>query len=289
MPSNVSLRSLLNQNKLVVAPGAFNALSARLVEHCGFEAVCITGYGVAATAFGLPDLGLITLTETVESVQRIVDAVTIPVLADADTGYGDAGNVTRTVRKLETAGVSGLFIEDRAVPRTLTSQGEPLVSIEEMTIKIQAAIQARQSSELVLIARTDGRVFGELSEAIERAHAYVESGADAIFVEHPESVEELREIRRQIKAPLLLNVCEGYKTPFLSIQEVEELGYDLVIYPLSALLHSTARMMELLKTLRSTGTTMSLTSEMTEDELNELIHWDRSMAVYEPYYRDKRW
>jgi 2-methylisocitrate lyase-like PEP mutase family enzyme len=225
------LRSLLHGKKLLLAPGAFDGLSARLIERAAFPIVYATGGGIARS-MALPDLGLLSFTEVLQRVREIVRATSLPVIADADTGYGGALNVIRTVREFENAGVAGLHIEDQIFPKRCGHyEGHSLISIQEMAGKIEAAVHARQDPETVIIARTDARsVFG-LDEAIARARIFVESGADAIFVEAPGSLEEVEIISREIKVPLVFNMTESGKSPMVPLSKLEELGFRIVLFP----------------------------------------------------------
>lgn len=225
------LRSLLHGKKLLLAPGAFDGLSARLIERAAFPIVYATGGGIARS-MALPDLGLLSFTEVLQRVREIVRATSLPVIADADTGYGSALNVIRTVREFENAGVAGLHIEDQIFPKRCGHyEGHSLISIQEMAGKIEAAVHARQDPETVIIARTDARsVFG-LDEAIARARIFVESGADAIFVEAPGSLEEVEIISREIKVPLVFNMTESGKSPMVPLSKLKEMGFRIVLFP----------------------------------------------------------
>jgi 2-methylisocitrate lyase-like PEP mutase family enzyme len=225
------LRQLLARPGPLIAPGAYDAISARAVEHAGFEAAYMTGSGVSA-AHGFPDFGLLTLTEMAAAAKTLSRSVRIPVIADADTGYGNELNVTRTVREYENAGVSGLHIEDQVSPKRCGHlDGKELVSREEFIAKIRAAVAARQDPDLLLIARTDARSVAGLDEAIRRANAAIEAGADMAFVEAAQSMEELALIPQRVKGPCLLNVVQGGKTPNLGPDDVARMGYRIAILP----------------------------------------------------------
>lgn len=225
------LRSLLREGAIILAPGVFDGLGARMVEQAGFPVVYATGGGIARS-MGFPDLGLISFTEVLQRVKEIVRASSLPVIADADTGYGSALNVIRTVKEFEDAGVAAFHIEDQIFPKRCGHyEGQSLISVQEMTGKIEAAVHARQDPEMVIIARTDARsVFG-LDEAISRARVFVEAGADAIFVEAPRSLEELEIIGRQVKGPLVFNMTVGGKSPAVSTAKLQKLGFNLVLFP----------------------------------------------------------
>jgi 2-methylisocitrate lyase-like PEP mutase family enzyme len=225
------LRELLFRPAPVIAPGAYDAISVRAIAHAGFEAAYMTGSGVSA-ASGFPDFGLLTLTEMAAAAKTLSSSVRIPVIADADTGYGNALNVTRTVREYEQAGVSGLHIEDQVSPKRCGHlDGKELISRGEFIAKIRAAVAARQDPDLVLIARTDARAVAGLDEAILRANAAIEAGADVAFVEAAQSMEELALIPQRVNGPCLLNVVQGGKTPNLGHADVARMGYRIAILP----------------------------------------------------------
>ena len=228
MNINEKFSKRLRENKIVVAPGAYDAFSAKLIEHIGFEVVYITGAGVAAGMLGAPDIGLVTMTEQLLQAQNIVNAVNIPVICDADTGYGNPITVMRTVRAFERAGVCAIHLEDQESPKKCGHlEGKKLVSKEEMVQKIRAAVYARKSKHFMIIARTDARSVTGLDDALERGHAYICAGADVLFVEAPESLDELKVIGKSFDyVPLLLN-CGGKKTPTISVQDAERLGFKL--------------------------------------------------------------
>lgn len=229
----MTLRELLERDEPVVAPGAWNALFARLVEQAGFDAVYMTGAGVANGILGQPDLGLTTLTEMAQAAGYIAQAVSIPVVADADTGFGGVLNVQRTVRAYERAGVAAIQLEDQVVPKRCGHfEGKEVVEIAEMLARLRAALAARESPDFLVVARTDARAVLGLDEAIRRCHAYAEAGADVLFLEAPETDEELERIGRELgHVPLVANVVEGGKTPPHSAAELGAMGFKLVIFP----------------------------------------------------------
>lgn len=225
------LRALLAAGGLIRAPGVADALSAKLVEQAGFEAVHMTGSGVART-LGVPDVGLVTLSEAVDCARSIASAVTLPVIADADTGYGNAINVIRTVREFEAAGVAAIHIEDQVTPKRCGHyDGKQLVSPAEMIGKIEAACAARRNPDFLIIARTDARATEGFDGAVRRASAYRSAGADVLFVEAPESVDEIRNLVGALDAPLLINLYSGGKTPIVSVKDLRQFGYRIVIFP----------------------------------------------------------
>jgi 2-methylisocitrate lyase-like PEP mutase family enzyme len=248
------LRDLLDREQLLVAPGAFDCITARAIEQAGFAAAYMTGAGTAAS-LGYPDYGLVTMTEMVENAGRIVDTLSIPLIADADTGYGNELNVVRTVREHERRGVAAIHIEDQVFPKRCGHLDEKeVVSKEEYLAKVRAATEERRNPDFVIIARTDSRAVLGFAEAIERANAALEVGADIAFVEAPQSIEEVREIPRLVLGPCLLNVVFGGKTPDVGLEEAEEYGYKLAIVPgilTSAVLVACDRALEELRTTRS--------------------------------------
>jgi 2,3-dimethylmalate lyase len=250
------LRALLESGQTIVAPGAFSPLAARLVEEAGFPAVYMTGFGTSATVIGRPDVGLLTMTEMADNAGRIAGCVDIPVIADADTGYGNPLNVIRTVGAYEAAGVAGLHIEDQVAPKKCGHmEGKHVVPAEEMAAKIRAAVEARAQPELVIIARTDARAVEGLERALDRARVYLAAGADALFIEAVVSEEEAQEVVRAFPGvPLLFNWAEGGKTPPLSLARLTELGYRIVIFPISTLLAATAGMRAVLAEISRAGT-----------------------------------
>ena len=229
--SRTQFRSLLQRKQILLAPGAFDGLSAMLIERAGFPLVYATGGGIARS-IGLPDLGLLSFTEVLQRVKEIVRSTSLPVIADADTGYGNALNVIRTVREFEDAGVAALHIEDQIFPKRCGHyEGQSLISAQEMKGKIEAAVHARQDRDMVIIARTDACSAFGLDEAVSRAGNFVEAGADAIFIEAPRSLQEIKAIARQIRAPLIFNMTEGGKSPVVSMAKLEELGFKIVLLP----------------------------------------------------------
>jgi len=231
MTQTARFRDLLRRNGMVVAPGAYDCITARLIERAGFDAVYMTGAGTAAT-LGYPDFGLVTMSEMVGNAGRIATAVDLPVIADADTGYGNELNVVRTVREYETVGVAGIHIEDQGFPKKCGHlEDKEIVPREDWLAKIRAAAQSRRDRDFLVIARTDSRAVAGLDEAIWRANAAIEAGADMAFVEAPQTLEEVAAVPRLVKGPCLLNVVHGGKTPDLDLGEAERMGYKLAIVP----------------------------------------------------------
>ncbi|HEY7594629.1 MAG TPA: oxaloacetate decarboxylase [Actinophytocola sp.] len=259
-----SLRALLSRGDTVVAPGAYDVLSARLVEAAGFPAVYMTGFGVSASLIGRPDVGLLTMTEMVDSARRICSAVEVPVIADADTGYGNALNVVRTVREYEAAGVAGIHLEDQVAPKRCGHlEGKQVVPAEVMVDRVRAAVDARRDRDFVLIARTDARAVEGLAAALDRAARYREAGADMLFVEAPQSHEEIETVATELAGvPLLFNWAEGGKTPPVPLDRLRELGFRLVICPISALLAATSAVRSVLSRIAADGTPVDVVREL---------------------------
>ena len=231
MTARQTLRRLIARDGYTMVPGAYDTLTARLVEQAGFDAVYLTGGGYSR-ASGYPDLGLLTLNENAHFIGLTVEAVRIPVIADADTGYGNAINVIRTVREYEKTGVAAFHIEDQVSPKKCGHyEGKAVISQAEMVGKIKAAVDTRRDADMAIIARSDARAVEGLQAVIDRVNAYLEAGADIGFVEAPQSVEELRIVGRDVKGPALVNVFEGGKTPMLGAKDLEAMGFRLGIYP----------------------------------------------------------
>ncbi len=273
MRMTTRFRKMLQGPDVIVMPFVCDALSAKLVERAGFEAVGMTGAGVSASLLGVSDVGVVTLTEAVMVARHMVNAVNIPVFVDADTGYGNAINVMRTVREFERAGVAGLFIEDQVAPKKCGHfAGKRLVSRREMILKIKAALEARQDPDLVLMARTDASGVLGLGEAIERAKGYFKAGADIVFVEAPESVEELREITALLDGPLWANIVEGGKTPQLSVTELAHIGYKVVSFSNSVSRAAAKAMIAVLQEIKDKGGTLGFLDRMISfEERNEIL------------------
>jgi carboxyphosphoenolpyruvate mutase len=284
------MKQLLMSNKIAVVPSAYDGLSAKVIEQAGFEAIHMTGSGSSASLLGIADLGFTTISEMATHAKNMCLAVDVPVIADADTGYGNALNVIRTIRELEQAGIVGVHIEDQVTPKRCGHlEGKTLISTEEMIGKIQAAVEARRDPDFIIIARTDAREIHGLDEAIRRANEYSEAGADCIFLESPHSPEEMREVRKRVKAPLLANMVEGGKTQWLTYQELENLGYDIVIYPLSGWMGAAVVVREIMKELRETGTTQGFwekkNMKMTFEELFEILGYGKIREYEERFIR----
>ena len=270
----IRLRALLESGQTIVAPGAFDPLAARLVEEAGFPAVYMTGFGTSAALLGRPDVGLLTMTEMVEAAGRIAACVDIPVIADADTGYGYPLNVIRTVGAYEAAGVAGIHIEDQVAPKKCWHmEGKLVIPAEEMAAKVRAAADARTQPEFVIIARTDARAVEGLERALERGRMYRDAGADALFIEAVVTEQEAEQAVRAFPGvPLLFNWAEGGKTPPLSLDRLTELGYRIVIFPISTLLAATAAMRQVLREIAQAGTPAAAMRELpTFGEFTDFI------------------
>jgi 2,3-dimethylmalate lyase len=258
------LRALLESGQTIVAPGAFDPLAARLVEEAGFPAVYMTGFGTSAALIGRPDVGLLTMTEMAGNAGRIAACVDIPVIADADTGYGNPLNVIRTVGAYEAAGVAGIHIEDQVAPKKCGHmEGKQVIPAQEMAEKVRAAADARTQPEFVIIARTDARAVEGLEAAIERGRLYRAAGADVLFIEAVVSEAEAEEVAAAFSGvPLLFNWAEGGKTPPIGLDRLTELGYRIVIFPIGTLLAATAAMRRILREIAHSGTPAAVMGEL---------------------------
>jgi 2-methylisocitrate lyase-like PEP mutase family enzyme len=273
------LRQLLAGDDLpLLLPGAPNALTARVVEQTGFSACYVSGAGVTNTYLGMPDLGLLSVTELADHVAAMADAVTIPLVVDADTGFGNALNVQRTVRRLSRAGAAAIQIEDQVSPKKCGHfDGKETVSVSEMVGKVRAAVDARLDDDVVIIARTDAAAVSGIDEAIDRACAFAEAGADVLFVEAPRTVEEMRRVNREVPGKHLANMVEGGLTPLLSREELGDLGYAIALYANSAMRGAVVGMRAVLESLAKHGDTSAATDLM--------ISWaDRQSLVRKPEF-----
>jgi len=275
-----TLRARLAEEEILVVPGAFDALTGRLLERAGFEALYRGGYAASASAFGLPDLGITSSTEMVEHARRLCSAVSLPVIADADTGYGEVAQVIRTVHELERAGVAAIQLEDQVFPKRCGHmEGKDVIAPELHEQKLRAAMDARRSGDTLIVARTDAIAVTGLEDAIARAKRYAAAGADVIFVDAPRSEDELRAIGSAgIGKPLLVNISEYGRTPDLGATAFGKLGFSIALYPTSTLFAAAQSTKELAASLRETGSTRSIVPRMMPfDELNETLgkdDWD---------------
>lgn len=284
--STASLKEQLeDKNKIIVLPGVYDALSARIAEQIGFEAIFQTGYGSSAALLGMPDFGLLNAGETFDNARRIIRAVSMPVLVDIDTGYGNPLNVWRLVRELESLGAAGIFLEDQVWPKRCGHMvGKDVIPKNEYLPKLKAALEARESKNFIVVARTDARAPIDLDEAIERGKVYRKVGADIIFVEAPKSVEELKKVADEIDAPLVANMIEDGVTPNLPAHELLKLGYRVAVFPLSALYSATYAMREVMTELKKTGTTKETRKFMTTfEDFNRFVDLGKFMDLEKRY------
>ena len=281
---------MLKEKKPLIIPGVYDAIGAKIAEKAGFNAMFQTGYGTSATLFGMPDYGFISSAETVDNARRICRAVSVPVIVDADTGYGNALSVWKLVKELESAGASGIFLEDQRWPKRCGHmQGKEVVSQEEYAEKLGAAIDARSSKNFIIVARTDARATEGLDAAIERGLYNKKLGADAIFVEAPKSIQEMKKIGKAIKAPLVANMIEGGATPLISASELNKMGFKIILYPLSVLFANTFATINILKELKKTGTTKKLRSKLVSfDQFNDLVELQKFRKLEKRYGLSKR-
>lgn len=281
------LKALLASKRAAILPGTPNALFARVIEELGFEAVYITGAGIANMSLGVPDIGLVTLSELAEHVAAICDAVTVPVLADADTGFGNPVNMARTVRVLERSGAAGIQIEDQIFPKKCGHfMGKDVVPLGEMIQKIRAAVDSRHDGDFQIVARTDVHAVRGFEEGLERAHAFIEAGADATFVEAPVSVEELVKIARLLPVPQIANMVFGGLTPSVSQDRLAEMGFGAVLYANAALQAALKSVREVLGSLKNTGSLDEVGERLASfDERQRAVAKDHYDAL-EARYRD---
>jgi methylisocitrate lyase len=276
---------LIYQDRLIIAPGAPNALTAILIEEAGFPVVYVSGAGVSNTQLGVADVGLVSLRELVDQVRYVTAAVEVPVVADADTGFGNALNVVRTVEELERAGAAGLHLEDQVTPKRCGHfEGKQIVSKTEMVNKIRAAVEARRDEDFVIIARTDARAVTDLEDAIERALAYREAGADMIFVEAPQTTEELEVVAKEVPGPLVANMVEDGKTPLQPAETLEQMGYRLVIYANLAMRAAVFAMQQVLSHLAEHGDSTGVRDRIiTMEERNRITNLPHYRKMEERY------
>lgn len=274
-------RELLRRPGVIRSLGAHDVFTARLIELAGLETVFLGGFGTCASLLGLPDVGLITLSEMADAVRRMSGRVRIPVVADGDTGHGDLHNVVRTVREFEAAGAAGILLEDQVTPKRCGHfEGKQIISADDMVEKLKAAQEARRDPDFVLIARTDARAVEGIGGAIARAQRYAAAGADVCFIEAPESLEELRRIPREVKCPLLVNMLTGGVTPILPVEELHELGYKIVVCPIETLLAAGAAIQRVIQDLVGKGR-VDQTAMMTFAQVKEVLGLREILGVRE--------
>jgi methylisocitrate lyase len=278
-------QKILNPKEFLVLPGVFDALSARITEITGFDAIFQTGYGSAATVLGMPDYGFLNAGETMDNARKIIRAVDIPVIVDIDTGYGNPLTVWRIVKDLESMGASGVFLEDQVWPKRCGHMtGKEIISVDEYLLKLLAAIDARDDNDFIIVARTDARATSGLDVAIERGREYFKSGADVIFVEAPRTIDELKEIGNKIDAPLVANMIEGGITPNLTASELHDLGFRIGVFPLSGLFASAFAMKQVFEELHRSGSTSSEREKMiTFEEFNRLVNLQKYIDLERKY------
>jgi 2-methylisocitrate lyase-like PEP mutase family enzyme len=279
------IRRALAEHGQLIMPGVYDALSAKIAARAGFEVIFITGYSVSATLLGEPDFGLLTQTEVVGAAQRICSVVDKPVIVDADTGYGNAINVIRTVHDLIRAGAGGMFLEDQVWPKRCGHmKGKQVIPLDEQLKKLTAAVEARGDNDFFIVARTDSRQTSGLNEAIARGIAFKSAGADAVFIEAPESKEEMKEIARQVPGPLVANMLERGVTPLMGPNELKELGFDLVVWPLAPLYAVAKSLTDVYTTLRRNGSTLEMLDRlMPFNEFNGIVGLDEKYALDAKY------
>lgn len=289
MPSrhqrNASLRDAIDADEIAVLPGCYDALSAKIVEQAGFDAVYLSGAGVSNTKLGIADVGYVTQTEMRRRIEYVTDAVSIPLFSDADEGYGNPLHVRRTVQAYEREGASALHIEDQDFPKKCGHfEGKDLIPVEEMVPKIEAAIEAREDPAFTVAARTDARAVEGVEAAIERANTYADAGADLIFPEAPQDETEMRRFCEEIDAPVMANMVEYGKTPMKTADELESLGFDLVIFPNSLLRSAMVRMVETAEHIRESGTTGDILEDIASFDLrNKLTDYERVKDLEDRY------
>ena len=284
------LSRMIKTKKPLVIPGVYDAIGAKIAEKVGFDAMFQTGYGTSATLFGMPDYGFIGATETVDNARRISNAISVPLIVDSDTGYGNALSVWKLVKELESAGAAGIFLEDQKWPKRCGHmQGKEVIPQEEYTEKLGAAIDARENKDFIIVARTDSRAIEGLETAIERGLQNKKTGADAVFIEAPRSLEEMKQIGKEIKAPLVANMIEGGATPMNSAQTLNKIGFNIILYPLSVLFANTFATMNILQELKNTGTTAKYKHKVVNfDQFNNLVELDKFKKMETKYKFSKR-
>jgi len=281
-----SIRKLLSdKSKPLVIPGVYDAVGAKIVEKVGFEAMFQTGYGTSATLLGMPDYGFIGSTETIDNARRICHAVSVPVIVDADTGYGNALSVNKLVHELETAGASGIFLEDQKWPKRCGHmKGKEVIPKDEYAEKLQAALDARSNKDFIIVARTDARATEGLDKAIERGLFYKKIGADAIFIEAPKTIQEMQKIGNSINAPLVANMIEGGATPISSKSKLHSMGFKIILYPLSVLFSNTFATFQTLEELKRFGITKKSKKRMVNfDQFNEIVELSKYTNLEKRY------
>lgn len=282
----ISLKERLEKkDEIIILPGVYDALSARIAQNVGFNAAFQTGYGTSATLLGMPDFGFLNAGETIDNARRIINSVDIPILVDIDTGYGSPLNVWRTVSDIEKLGAGGIFLEDQVWPKRCGHmKGKSVISKDDYVQKLKAAIDARKSKDFIIVARTDSLAQYGIDEAIERGKEFQKIGADVIFIEAPKTLEEMKKITAEIDAPLLANIIEEGVTPNLPVKDLEKLGFRMVVFPLSALYSSTYAIKNVFLSLQKTGMTKNLKKKMiTFKEFNDFVNLPKYNQLEKKY------
>ncbi|MGJ0483010.1 MAG: isocitrate lyase/PEP mutase family protein [Methylomicrobium sp.] len=276
-----TLRDLIEQPGIKAAPAVYDCLGAMVAEQAGFEFIFTSGFGISASLLGKPDMGYLTAGEMIDAARRIADSVSIPVIADMDTGYGNPLNVIRTVQEIANSKVAGIILEDQEWPKKCGHfEGKRVIPVQEQVEKIRAAVYARGESNLVIVARTDARAIEGLPGAIARGEQYLEAGADVLFIEAPQSRDELKEITRHFSGvPLFANIIEGGKTPNLSVQELEEMGYKLAAFALSGLFSVTQALQDCFGRLKQDGSTENINKNLSFEQFKEVIQIDSHIEL----------
>jgi len=280
------LRRLINdKSKPLVVPGVYDAIGAKIAQKVGFDAMFQTGYGTSATLLGMPDYGFIGLSETTDNARRIANAISVPLIVDVDTGYGNALTVKKLLQDLQVAGASGIFLEDQKWPKRCGHmKGKEVVGKEEYAEKLAAAVDAKEDKDFIIVARTDARATEGLDDAIERGKYYRKIGADLIFVEAPKSIEEMKKIGKSINAPLVANMIEGGATPISSTKTLHKMGFQLILYPLSILYANTFSTMKILTELKIKGTTTRLKKDLVSfDQFNDIVELSKFRKLENKY------
>jgi len=277
--------NISQRNEIIVLPGVFDALSAKIAENAGFEAMFQTGYGSAASLLGMPDFGFLNAGENIENARRIIRSVSLPVIIDVDTGYGNPLTVWKIVNDLVAYGAAGIFLEDQIWPKRCGHmRGKDVIGVDEYIQKLRAAVTASENKNFVIVARTDARAPLGFDEAIERGRLYRKEGADVVFVEAPQSEDELREIPKKIDSPLLANMIENGVTPAFSADELKSMGYSMVVFPLSGLYGAAYAMKKIFSQLKRTGSTKDSKHMMLDfNEFNDLVELPRFLQMEKKY------
>lgn len=287
MRKTTLLKKLILDDEILMLPGAHNGVAAKIIEQVGFKAVTLGGYAASASFLGKPDVSLLTLMEMITLARNIVEAVDIPVFIDADTGYGNVNNVIRTVREIEKTGAAGLFIEDQLFPKRCGHmEGKQVISTEEMIPKIKAAVGTRMDQDFIIMARTDALAVHGIGEAIERVNRYQEAGADLIFIEAMTTEEEMLKVSQEVNAPKMASMIEGARTPMFTAKQLQEMGYNVVVFAVSTVYAEAWAVRKLMEELHHTGTTSGYMDKMVLfDDFNSLVGLEKIRETEALYYR----